>query len=263
MRRRGVQLHTLVGAYVMDALPETERTGFERHLVGCEQCREDVRGLREATAALSCAVADPPSASVRERTLAAAARLRQLPPVLPGDQSHGRDQPGSQPAPARLARLVLRDWRTRSVAAAAAAVLVAAVVLFGLHMTSMQDRLSLAEQHDHDIAVVIGAADATTLTAKVTTGGTATVVMSHRNRALVVITHGLAALPSSQGYEVWLMNSSGDRPAGMLPPPRAGMTDPMVVRSLRQGDRLGLTVEPSGGTRQPTSAPVVLVSLGS
>lgn len=261
MRRRAMELHTLVGAYVMDALPETERVGFERHLGSCEQCRDDVRGLREATAALSAAVAGQPPAQVRERTLRAASRLRQFPPVLP-EHSHRREHPVNRSASARLAGLMLRDWRTRSVTAAAAAVLVAAAVLLGLHTTSMQDRLSAAEQRDHDIAVVLGAADATTLTAKVTTGGTATVVMSHRNRALVVITHGLPALPSSRGYEVWLMNSSGDRPEGMLPPARAGMTDPMVVSRLGPGDRLGLTVEPSVGTTQPTSALIVLVNLG-
>jgi hypothetical protein len=40
------------------------------------------------------------------------------------------------------------------------------------------------------------------------------------------------------------------------------MTDPMVISRLRPGDALGLTVEPAAGARQPTSAPIVLVSLG-
>jgi anti-sigma-K factor RskA len=267
MRRRGVQLHTLVGAYVMDALPQDERAGFERHLGGCEQCRDDVRGLREATAALSAAEAAAPPSALRQRTLRAAGELRQLPPALPGEQPHRQTRQGAQArhggrtAPARPGALVLRDWRVRSVAAVAAAALVAAGVLVGVHMSSMQDRLTLAEQRDHDIALVLGAPDAITLTAKVTTGGTATVVMSHRDRALVIITHGLPALPPAQGYELWLMNPAGDRPEGMLPPPRAGMTDPMVVSRLRRGDRLGLTVEPSVGASRPTAPLIVLVSL--
>ncbi len=261
MRGRGGQWHTLVGAYVMDALPETERAGFERHLGGCEQCREDVRGLREATAALAAGAAVPPPPEARERVLTAAQRLRQLPPALPGEQPPGRPRTRAR-GMARLAGLMPRAWATRAVLAAAAIVVAVAAVLVGLRITAMQDRLSLAEQRDHDIAVVLGATDATTLTAKVSTGGTATVVMSHRDRALVVITHGLPALPSSLGYELWLMNPAGDRAAGMLPKPRAGMTDPMVISRLRPGDELGLTVEPAAGTRQPTSAPIVLVSLG-
>ncbi len=45
MRARGAALHTLVGAYAMDAVTEKDRTAFERHLLTCEQCREDVRRL--------------------------------------------------------------------------------------------------------------------------------------------------------------------------------------------------------------------------
>lgn len=262
MHGRGAQPHDLVGAYVMDALPEAERSGFERHLGWCEQCREEVRGLREATAALAFAAAIPPRPEARERLLGAAARLRQLPPVLPGDQPSSQPwQAAARHAVARLAGFGPRGWLTRAAVVAAAVVAAAAIVL-AVHAYSMQSRLSVAEQRDHAIATVLGATDATSLTAKVSTGGTATVVMSHRDRALVVITHGLAALPASERYELWLMNRSGDRPAGMLPPPRAGMTDPMVVSRLRPGDQLGLTVEPAAGSSRPTSAPIVLMVLG-
>lgn len=262
MRRRVAQLHTLVGAYVVDALPAAERAGFEQHLGGCEQCREDVRGLREATAALGFAAATPPRAQARENTLKAAGRIRQLPPVLPARQPRGRAwRLAVRGGARRLAGLAPRDWLT-GTAVVATAVLAAIAIVLGVHMSSMQSRMNLAEQRDHDIAAVIGAGDAIRLTADITTGGTATVVMSHRDRALVIITHGLPSLPASEGYEVWLMNRSGDRAAGMLPPSRAGMTDPMVVSRLRPGDSLGLTVEPAGGSHTPTSALIVLVSLG-
>ncbi len=263
MRGRGSQLHTLVGAYVMDSLPRAERAEFERHVQRCEQCREDVRGLRETTAALAFGAAEQPRPELREGTLRAAGKLRQLPPELPSERPRRVAADGrGQRLTTRLRGSFPGHWLSR-VAVGATVVLAIAAVLLGLHLSAMQQRLSLAEQHDHDIAAVLGATDATTLTAKVSTGGTATVVMSHRAAALVVITRGLPALPPSEGYEVWLMNpAAGDRPVGMLPAPRAGMTDPMIVSQLRKGDQLGLTVEPAGGSRQPTSAPIVLVSLG-
>jgi Anti-sigma-K factor rskA len=96
----------------------------------------------------------------------------------------------------------------------------------------------------------------------VTTGGTATVVMSHREHSLVFIASKLSALPASRGYELWLMGPSGDRAAGMVPPERDGMSGPMVIGGLRVGDRVGLTVEPARGSRQPTTALIVLVGLG-
>jgi Anti-sigma-K factor rskA len=154
-----------------------------------------------------------------------------------------------------------RPWLAR-VALTAAVALAVTVTVFGLHLSSMQSRLTAAEQHEAAIATVLGARDATTLTAKVTTGGTATVVMSHRARALVFTASGLTRLPPAQAYELWVMSPAGATAAGMLPPARRGMSGPMVVDRLGPGEHLAMTVEPATGARQPTSAPVVVVVLG-
>ena len=39
--------HTLAGAYALDALTEPDRVRFERHLAGCEACRQEAGSLRE------------------------------------------------------------------------------------------------------------------------------------------------------------------------------------------------------------------------
>src|SRR5262245_43322081 len=82
MRARSAGLHTLGGAYVMDAGPESDRASFERHLLRCEQCGEEVRGLREAAARLAEAAAVSPRPELREHTMQAAARVRQQPPLV-------------------------------------------------------------------------------------------------------------------------------------------------------------------------------------
>lgn len=261
MRARGAGLHTLVGAYVMDAVPEADRASFERHLLTCEQCRADVRGLREAAARLAEAAAVAPRPELREQTMQAAARTRQQPPLVVSQKR--RFLAGRQWRHAsRSAGGGARPWLAR-VAVTAVVLLAITATVFGLHLSSMQGRLSAAEQRDTAIATVLGAHDATTLTAKVTSGGMATVVMSHRERALVFIASGLTRLPTAQAYELWLMSPSGDTPVGMLPPARRGMSGPMVVNRLGPGEKLAMTVEPATGARQPTSAPVVLVGLGS
>jgi anti-sigma-K factor RskA len=104
---------------------------------------------------------------------------------------------------------------------------------------------------------VLTAHDATMVTARVATGGTATVVMSGREHALVFAAAGLRTLPRSRCYELWLMTPGDDHPAAMLPAPRHGMTGPVLATGLEPGDRLGLTIEPSGGTSHPTS-PIIL-----
>ncbi len=252
--KHGAAAHDLAGAYVLDAVSDRERADFERHLQRCEQCREDVRGLREAAARLGTAAAIQPRPQTQEQTVRAAAKLRQLPPALSGEQPR---RAAWKPVSPRLAP---RSWIARA-ALAVVVVLALSAVWLGVHLSSMQSRLTLAEQRDHAIAAVLGASDAVRLTAKVSTGGMAAVVMSHHADALVIVTHGLAALPSSKGYELWLMGPEGDRPAGMLPRPRGGMTDPTVVRHIAPGDRLGLTIEPEPGTGRPTSALIVLILL--
>jgi hypothetical protein len=266
MRKGGAGLHTLVGAYVMDAVPEADRVAFERHLGGCEQCREEVRGLREATARLATAAAIEPRPGLREDTLLAASRLRQLPPVVPTEPGAGRAGPLKRwRARSLRASSVRQSWLTTATAAAVAFAILfgGAAIGLGLHLTSMQHRLTAAERRDRAIAAVLGAPDARTMTAQAKTGGTATVVMSPQARALVFTADRLPGLPASKAYELWVMGPAGATAAGMLPPAHGGMSGPMVVSHLAPGDQLGLTVEPAAGSRQPTSIPLVLVGLGA
>ena len=255
MRLGGNDPHTLAGAYAMDAVSEPDRARFERHLAGCESCRQEIRGLREATAALAAAAAVQPSDAFRDAALRAAAQTRQLPPAS------GQALAGRTAGDRGRRRWELRGWRSRLavglVGALAAVAVAAGVVTYG-----MQHRLDQAQLHDHAVATVLSAPDATMMSAPVRTGGTATVVMSHRERALVFTAVHLRLLPAAHCYELWLIGAAGSRPAGTVPgSARGGMADPMVVSGLRAGDSVGLTVEPAGGSPRPTSPPVVLVSL--
>jgi anti-sigma-K factor RskA len=266
--------HDLVGAYVMDAVDSDDRAAFERHLAACEACTDEVRGLRETVARMAATAERQPRPELREQTMQAAARLRQLPPVLTGGVQEGR-HPGAalrQEAPRPWSRLltVLRGtgrvarsqpWTVRAAAQAAVACLAVAAV-FGAQMHGAQARLNAAAAHARAMAAVLGASDATMLTAKISTGGTATVVMSHHARELVLTAHGLPALPRDWVYQVWLMGPAGNRSAGLLPAARGKMAGPMLISGLLGGDKVGLTVEPAGGSRRPTTRPILLLNLG-
>jgi anti-sigma-K factor RskA len=256
MRRRS-DLHTLAGAYAMDAVPPSERAAFERHLASCEPCRQEVRGLRDATAALAAATAVQPSAAFQEATLRAAAQIRQLPPA---------DAAPTPPWRAlRRQRRGVRSWRPRmgvALAGAVACVLAVAAIVAGISAYGMHSRLDQDQGHDHAVAMVLGAPDAKMMSTPVTTGGTATVVMSHRERALVFTAADLRVLPSSESYELWLMGPAGNKPAGMINVSGGGkMASPMVVAGLSSGDRVGMTVEPAGGSPHPTTPLVVVIVL--
>jgi len=243
--------HTLAGAYALDALTEPDRMRFERHLAGCEACRQEASSLREAAGRLAADSAVPPPAHVREQVLAEAARTRQQPPLTV-------DAPPGAGAGRRAVR-----WRApRMAVAIAGGLILVALVLGGLFIHT-QRSLNLEQAHNRAIATILNAPDATIRSAKAVTSGSATVVMSHRDRALVLTTAMLPALPAGQRYQVWLMGPRRTRPAGMLPAPHRGMTAPMVVSGVAPGDMVGLTAEPASGSTVPSSAPMLMLVLPS
>ena len=250
MRLRRDVPHTLAGAYALDALTEPDRARFERHLAGCDACKQEARSLREAAGRLPAATAAPPPAQLRERVLAAAALTRQQPPVT-SDGLAGH-------ATGRGFRLMAR----RMAVAIAGGCMLVALVLGGLFLGTQQ-RLRQEQAHSRQIAAVLSAPDATMMVARGRAGGTATVVMSHRDRALVLTTARLPALPTGMRYQVWLMGRDTVRPAGMLPVPHQGMTAPVVVSGVAVGERVGLSVEPASGSARPTSPPVLMLELPS
>ena len=239
--------HTLAGAYALDAIDGADRARFERHLARCPACAAELRELREATARLAGAAAADPPADLIEHVVAAAARTRQLPPAA-------ARPPARRPGPGRLRRAAPR-W---VAAGLAAAVLVGAAAV---GLAAADHHLSSVRQGDHAIAVVLNAPDAVLLTARVTAGGKATVVMSRRDRALVFTTDGLPPLRAGRCYQLWLMGSAGDRPVGVLPAPDHGMTSPVIATGLAAGDWVALTVEPVGRPPGSATAPILMLNL--
>jgi len=243
--------HTLAGAYALDALTEPDRVRFERHLAGCEACRQEASSLREAAGRLAAVSAAPPPPRVREQVLGEAARTRQQPP-LTADVAVGSG----------AGRRGVR-WRApRMAVAIAGGCILVALVLGGLFIHTQQ-RLSLEQAHNRAIAAILNAPDATIMSARAVTGGSATVVMSHRDHALVLTTAMLPALPAGQRYQVWLMGPRRIRAVGMLPEPRRGMTAPVVVSGVAPGDMVGLTAGPASGSSRPSSVPVLMLALPS
>jgi anti-sigma-K factor RskA len=222
--------HALAGAYALDALSEHERRQFEAHLAGCEPCAQEVRGLQETAARLAIAAAQVPPPGLRERVLAEASQVRQLPPRL-------------DPARPRRSR-----WAPALLTVAAAACLAVAVVL-GVSLVRTQDRLDRA----NDVNAVLTAADASEATQPIATGGTGRVVSSQQLGKAVVIMNGLAELPSSKMYVLWRMKPGSVAPAGSLTP-----SSPPQVIDIGDADQIGMTAEPASDSlpERPSAAPI-------
>ena len=63
------EIHTLAGAYALDALTEIERAAFARHVAECETCAVEVAELSETASRLSVAAWAAPPPGLRESVL--------------------------------------------------------------------------------------------------------------------------------------------------------------------------------------------------
>jgi anti-sigma-K factor RskA len=241
-------LHSLSGAYALDALePGAEQDRFVRHLSRCQSCDSEVRGFREVATAMAFAAAAEPPAELRGRVLATAARTRQLPPEVSAHARPRRSRAGVPWVP----------WLSGVLATASIVV----AVLFGFAQAHTKDELNQVKAENQAISLLLSAPQAKLLTHEVTNGGVATVVLAADRHELAVVTTGLPALPSGKVYQLWLIGKPKVVSAGLLPPAKDGRTPAVLATGVVKGDTLGLTVEPAGGSAQPTTTPILALPL--
>jgi anti-sigma-K factor RskA len=246
------RMHELAGAYALDALDDAERERFERHLRRCPACTDDVRAMAATATALAVAASAEPPPGLRERVLAAAAATPQLPPLLPVPAAAAKRRHG---------RPVTRwDWFPR-LAAAAGVVGVAAAVALAIVTVDTQRTLDSVQAENQAIAAVLAAPDARITSAATSVGGTATVVLSYAQHKIIFTSSGLPPLPAAKVYELWLLSPGQARSAGLLPQPSDGRTAPVLAAGLAADDKVGVTVEPAGGTSSPTTTPILVMTL--
>ena len=291
-------IHALSGAYAVDALDDVEREQFERHLAGCSACQAEVASLVAAATALSSLSDVAPPPSLRAKVLQGITTVRPLPPVVPADREQ-RDlgsrppaaagatpsapEPASAPAPVATpqtapdtateteaeqqpapdelaARRAGRHADTRRsplrwlVAAATAAVLaIGGFAVWRSSDTGSAPPPTVAEQ-------VQSAPDAKTSSdVALPGGGTATVVRSESLGKAVVITSDLPSAPAGKVYQLWLQDTEGQfTSAGLMA--AAGDQTVVLQGDAADAQAAGITVEPAGGSEQPTSNPIAFFS---
>ena len=241
-------LHSLAGPYALDALEAgSERDRFTRHLSRCQSCAAEVKGFREVATAMAFAAAAEPPAELRDRVLTAVARTRQLPPEVSTHERPRRTR----------ARVPWVPWLSGVVATASIVV----AVLFGLAQAHTRDELNQVRAENQAISLLLSAPRAQLLTHEITHGGVATVVLAADRHELAVVTTGLPALPPGKVYQLWLIGKPKTVSAGLLPAAKNGQTPAVLATGVVKGDTLGLTVEPAGGSAQPTTTPILALPL--
>ncbi|QFG69697.1 anti-sigma factor [Ornithinimicrobium pratense] len=239
--------HDLAAPYALDAVDDLERARFEAHLSGCAACQAEVRDLREAAALLSAGMELAPPASLRHRVLEQVEtqpRRPESPAAVLAVGGASRDE--AQPAPAAAGR-PRRGWWL----AAAAAV----VIGTGGYVATQ------VLQEPDPSARIVQAQDAREFDA--TTGEATVIASAEQGAALLRLPADLEPPPQGQVYQAWYVGGDGSaRSAGLLTGDVVQEREVVLQGDLKGAAAVGLTLEPEGGSDQPTSEPFAVVPLG-
>ena len=252
----------LAASYALDALDPRDRAAFEAHLATCAECQAEVAAYREVTGALAHAAPQaviPKSNVLRERILRDA---RQVRPITS--------------APSALAAVAITSTepksRSRVPWAVAIASLAAAIVIGFAYQAERGETNSLRAQLDTANATLVRE-DSTmsaflgpevhvvSLMAPGAQKPALRVFWNHTRRTFIVTALDLPPAPSGKTYQLWALRK-GQPPMSMgtFHPTATGrtLTTLAVSQPITDGgliDDCALTVEPAGGSPQPTEPP--------
>jgi anti-sigma-K factor RskA len=110
------------------------------------------------------------------------------------------------------------------------------------------------------MSAVITSPDATTVTGSASGGGLAAVVVSKERGQAVLVADGMPPPPPGHAYQIWYIDGSGSATsAGFLPTGEHGAV--LLQGSPTTASAVGVTVEPIGGSAQPTTKPVLAIQV--
>lgn len=225
----------LLPAYALGSLDDDEASRVKEHLSGCLICRSESNAFQSIADQLSLAapLADP-SPDLKNRLMQ---RVQATRP---------KDRPAVQtPSRSWLERL-LPAWSFASL------VLIFALAGFNLFLWLRFSHPIVATSPGGMRAMPLTASDPTSRAT-----GYVLISADGDNGALVV--DGLPPLDKSQQYQLWLIRD-GNRTSGAVfstDEKNYGGTRIRAPRSLLDYSSVGITIEPAGGSPQPTGPRVL------
>ncbi|HSL31583.1 MAG TPA: anti-sigma factor [Anaerolineales bacterium] len=259
------QIEELLPFYALDVLSDEERELVERYLAEHPEARQQLEELNEATSALPHGV-QPVQPSPRSK---AALMAR----VAADQKAAARSVPREQPSP-RRASLFENLFRALSLGAATVAILWA--IVLNLQVARLQNQVAaLNEQiasQSASLEMIVANLPQTDPSNVITVALRGTevqpqvqgqLIVNPDSQSAVLVITGLPRLEEGQTYQVWLINGGAPVSAGLLAADENGqavflVTSQEPIGSFRQ---LGISIEPQGGSLEPTGDIVVLDDL--
>jgi len=219
-----------VAPYVLGALTEAEHDAFLAHLETCAVCRDEVTALQSVVSALPAAVPQLSApAEIKHRVMATVHGEAAL-------RGTGEPAPGRR----RMPRATLPAWRGLLAPAGVLAAVVLAVVLLTSGGSGGGTRVIRAEVTVPHAYVSVSLS-----------GGHAELNLTRMPQS-----------PPDHVYEVWVKRSGAPQPTDALfTVSSAGSATVGVPGSVAGVRQILVTAEPTGGSKVPTSTPVIVADL--
>jgi anti-sigma-K factor RskA len=233
-----------IPAYAIGALDGEEIPALETHLETCASCRTELAEYRALNDSLLTAI--PPKQP-------AAALRKSLQSRLPSAQKATRSS-----------RTFTLSFGRLSLGFAAIALLVLNIISFAQLRQIQIQQASLLTQVEN-AQIVLGLMSSPTIQMLPISGEKAsgTLLLDKGNNKAVLLLRDLPELTENQTYQIWLVKSDGGRDTGGLFRPASGQSYTTKVilspQSISDYVRIGVTVEPAGGSDAPTGERVFRV----
>lgn len=249
----------LAAAYALDALDETERVGFERELARSNELQARVDEFREALVPVAddLDVSEPP-ASLKADLFARLGETSQVAPVTASRVGSAAPHGGS-PAASRMGSAEQRAqhrWFQRPAAIIASAAAVVALISGAVVGVNWGGENGWGAQSE--MRAIESADDSSTAEFEVAGGGSLTLVSSASAGRSAVVAEDMPDPGTNLTYELWYIDDSGAIAAGTFDPV-GGEGWRVLEGPFEPGVIVGVTVEPEGGSEQPTTDPIALV----
>ncbi len=232
-----------VAAYAIGGLDAEQVPDFEEHLTGCKRCQEELRWLEPAVQALPEAVElQKPPPEIKQRLMA------EVHGDIATDERRARSEKRRERAESRpgigewLRGLSLGGLTWKPLAGLAVAILV------------------IAGGIGYAVGTDGGASGTHTTEVPVAANGVGAKVVTEDDRGELHLT-GIKQLPKGRILEAWVEREGVVEPVpALFAPDQAGRAS-TTIENMKGVTTVLVTREPAGGSKKPTTKPVVAVPI--
>jgi anti-sigma-K factor RskA len=244
----------LKDAYVLDALPEEERRKFEEFLAAHPERQAEIDELGAVAGLLAFSPEEQePAPELRERIME----------VVEAEAAPRSESRGS--VFARLAGYI----GARGLALGAAALLIVGLLSWNLllqgQVEDLQGQVQNSQGQVEDLQAQVQDAQAQQTQTIQLSGtwanqGADAEVASISDNRIVLVADDLPSVPEGQTCQIWVIKGDVPEPSGLFQPGGTETAAP-ITTPIKKGDTIAVTVEPAGGSEQPTTDPVLSAEL--